>query len=263
MSASILDQIIARKRQEVAERRRMRPEKVLQTQLEAAPPIRDFLERLAEPGPIKLIAEIKKASPSRGVIRAHFHPAQLALCYQSHGAAAISVLTDETFFQGSLTHLEEVRRACQLPLLRKDFVIDRYQLLEARLAGADAVLLIAECLDDCQLRSLLQDAVALNLTPLVEFHEAENLQRVLDAGAQLVGINNRNLRTFEVTIEHTLRLRDRIPDHVIVVSESGIQSPEDVQRLASAGVHALLIGEQLMKAPDPGQAILHLLGKTH
>ncbi|GIW95362.1 MAG: indole-3-glycerol phosphate synthase [Pirellulaceae bacterium] len=259
MATSILDTIVARKRREIAERRAACPESVLEAKLQSAPQTRPFEERLAMPGPIKLIAEIKKASPSQGLIRADFQPQTIARCYELHGATAISVLTDEPFFQGRLEYLAEVRQVCRLPLLRKDFILDRYQLLEARLFGADAVLLIAECLDDCQLRSLLAEAEALGLDTLVEIYEAENLQRVLDAGATLVGINNRNLHTFEVRLEHVLELRDRIPEGITIVAESGIRSMADVRRLVEAGIHAMLVGEHFMRAPDIGRAVDELL----
>ncbi len=259
MTSSILNTIVARKRQEIAQRRQILPEATLEAQLADAPPPRPFAAALAAPGPIKLIAEIKKASPSRGMIRADYQPASIALCYEQHGATAISVLTDEPFFHGSLQDLVIARQACQLPVLRKDFILDRYQLLEARLAGADAVLLIAECLDDCHLRLLLAEAERLQLDVLVELYEKSNLARVLDAGATLVGINNRNLHTFQVNLEHSLELRKRIPSGIIVVSESGINSPDDVRRLAEADIHAVLVGEHLMAANDIGRAVDKLL----
>jgi indole-3-glycerol phosphate synthase len=172
------------------------------------------------------------------------------------------VLTDESYFQGSLSILEEVRRQVSIPVLRKDFILDTYQLLEARAVGADAVLLIAECLDDCNLRALHNEAVKLGLSPLVELYDAENLQRVFDAGATLIGINNRDLRTFETDLEHTLRLRDRVPDECVLVSESGIRDRADVERLQAAGVDAILVGETLMASPNIGAAVDELLGRT-
>ena len=174
--------------------------------------MRSFLDALAAPGGIKLIAEVKKASPSKGVIRADFDPLSIAKTYQQHGATCISVLTDEPYFQGSLEYLRQIREVVERPLLRKDFILDRYQLLEARVHGADAVLLIAECLDDCLLRRLHQETLELGMTPLVEFYEPQNLSRVLDAGATLIGVNNRDLRTFEVDLNHTLQMREQIPD---------------------------------------------------
>jgi indole-3-glycerol phosphate synthase len=204
---------------------------------------------------------VKKASPSKGLIRADFDPVEIALTYQRHGAACLSVLTDETYFQGHLDSLRQVRAAVDLPVLRKDFILDRYQLLEARAAGADAVLLIAECLDDCQLRSLHDEALELGLAPLVELYEPDNLQRVFDAGATLIGINNRDLRTFETDLSHTLRLRPRVPDECVLISESGIRTRSDVERLEAAGVDAILVGETLMASPDIGAAVDRLLGR--
>jgi indole-3-glycerol phosphate synthase len=212
------------------------------------------------PHAIRLIAEVKKASPSKGVIRSDFQPVQIAQTYQRHGASCISVLTDEPFFQGGLEDLRRVRSAVEIPVLRKDFILDRYQLLEARAAGADAVLLIAECLDDCRLRALHNQAIELGMTPLVELYDAANLPRVLEAGATLVGINNRDLRTFEVDLNRTLRLREQIPPECVVVGESGIRSRADVLRLESAGVDAMLVGETLMSRPDIGAAVDELLG---
>ncbi len=257
--ATILDKIVAKKRAEITRAKEQVPEARLRDQLGSAPPIRSFFDALANSESIQLIAEVKKASPSRGVIRADFHPVEIAQAYETHGAACISVLTDESFFQGSLGYLREIRGAVELPLLRKDFILDTYQLLEARVAGADAILLIAECLDDCHLRKLHNEAVELGMTPLVEFYEPDNLSRVLDAGASLVGINNRNLHTFETDLEHTIRLRQRIPDECLVVGESGIHHPDDVRRLALAGVNAILVGEHLMASPDIGQAVEFLL----
>ena len=204
---------------------------------------------------------MKKASPSRGVIRADFNPVDVACTYQQHGASCLSVLTDEPYFQGSLEYLRQIRTTAQVPLLRKDFIVDTYQLYEARAAGADAVLLIAECLDDGQLCQLHQQAWQLQMAPLVEFYEPENLVRVLDAGATLIGINNRDLRTFQTDLEHTLRLCPRIPDGCIVVAESGIHGYEDVRRLSQAGVDAILVGEYLMASPDIGAAVDSLLGR--
>lgn len=258
---SVLDKIVATKRAELAAAKQARPEAMLRQQAAAAPAVRDFFSPLAAPGPIRLIAEIKKASPSRGVIRADFEPVEIGRTYQRHGATCLSVLTDQTYFQGSLDDLFGVRAAVSLPVLRKDFILDVYQLYEARAAGADAVLLIAECLEDCDLRKLHNEAVALGMTPLVELYEPENLSRVFDAGATLIGINNRNLRTFETDLEHTLRLRERIPDECVLVSESGIRTRADVERLAAAGVDAILVGETLMASPDIGRAVDTLLGR--
>ncbi len=258
--AAILEKIVAAKRQEVARAKANCPEPELRRRLTDAPPLRDFLATLSTPGPIRLIAEVKKASPSKGVIRADFHPAQIAQTYQQHGAACLSVLTDGPYFQGSLEDLCQVRAAVDLPVLRKDFVIDPYQVVEARAAGADAVLLIAECLDDDALGLLYASILSLGMTPLVELYDEENLPRVLDLGARLVGINNRNLRTFEVDLDHTLRMKERIPADRLVVGESGIRTRADVERLEAAGVHAILVGETFMASRDIGAAVDRLLG---
>lgn len=256
----LLDRILASKRKELDLAKAERPVAELERAAAAAPPPRDFFAALDAPGGVQLIAEVKKASPSRGVLRADFDPVEIAQTYERHGAACLSVLTDEPHFQGSLEHLAEVRKAVKLPLLRKDFILETYQLLEARAAGADAVLLIAECLDDCRLRKLHNEALDLGLTPLVELYEPENLARVLDAGATLVGVNNRNLRTFETDLGHTIRLADRVPAHCLLVAESGIRTLEDVRRLAAAGVRAMLVGESLVSRPDIGRAVDELLG---
>ena len=256
---TILDEIVATKREEIAAAKAARPAAELQAQLSQAPPVRDFCAALETSTAVALIAEIKKASPSAGVIREDFDPVAIACTYAAHGAACISVLTDESYFQGSIEFLSAVRAAVEVPLLRKDFILDPYQLLEARLAGADAVLLIAECLDDCHLRSLHNEAIELGMTPLVELYDAENIPRVVDAGATLIGINNRNLRTFETDLDHTIELRQQLPDNCLVVSESGIGSHADVQRLAAAGVGAILVGESLMRQPDIGAAVDCLL----
>jgi indole-3-glycerol phosphate synthase len=257
---TILDKIIASKRREIEACKAQRSATELERALADAPPVRDFFAALAGPGSIKLIAEVKKASPSKGLIRADFDPVEAAAAYERHGASCISVLTDTPFFQGSLEDLCAVRSRVGLPVLRKDFLLDSYQLLEARAAGADAVLLIAECLDDCTLRSLHNRALELGLTPLVELYEPANLSRVLEAGATLIGINNRDLRSFKVDLDHTLRLRERIPPECLVVGESGIRTREDVLRLEAAGVNAILVGETLMASPDIGAAVDRLLG---
>jgi indole-3-glycerol phosphate synthase len=258
---TILDTIVARKRDEVAAAKALRPEVELRSALRDAPPIRDFFDALAADGPIKLIAEVKKASPSKGIIRADFDPVAIARTYAAGGAACISVLTDEPFFQGKLEYLSAIRAAVDVPLLRKDFILDPYQLLEARVAGADAVLLIAECLDDCRLRQLHNAALELGLTPLVEFYEPANLARVLEAGAALIGVNNRDLRTFQVDLRHTIRMRAQIPRECLVVGESGIHSRDDAVLLEQAGVDAMLVGEHLMAQPDIAAALGQLLGR--
>ena len=259
MAETILEKIVATKRLEIEQAKQERPESLLRKQLEQAPTPRDFFQALAAPGPIRLIAEVKKASPSAGLIRADFDPIEIARTYASSGASCISVLTDEPYFQGSLDYLRAVRAAVEIPVLRKDFIIDSYQLLEARAAGADAVLLIAECLDDCSLRKLHNETVELGMAPLVELYDPANLPRVLEAGATLIGVNNRNLHTFEVDLQHTLRLRREIPAECVLVGESGIKTRADVELLEQAGVDAILVGESLMRQSDIGAAVQQLL----
>jgi indole-3-glycerol phosphate synthase len=268
---TVLDKIVAVKRQEVARARAERPLGELRAALADAPPVRDYLAPLSRKrpdpsqadggGPIKLIAEVKKASPSAGLIRADFDAVEIAQVYAACGASCLSVLTDEPHFQGSLAYLKAVRAAVNLPVLRKDFLIDEHQVVEARVAGADAVLLIAECLDDCNLRKLHNKIVELGMTPLVELYDPENLPRVLEAGATLIGVNNRDLRTFKVDLEHTLRLRPEIPASCVMVSESGVKTRGDVERLQAAGVDAILVGETLMREADIGGAVDRLLGR--
>ncbi len=261
MAKTILEKIVAAKRLEIERAKQRLPEHELREQLSAAPAPRAFFQSLARPGPIRLIAEVKKASPSAGLIRADFDPVDIAKTYEQHGATCISVLTDEQFFQGSLDYLREVRAAVELPVLRKDFIVDSYQLVEARAAGADAVLLIAECLDDCLLRKLHSEAIELGMAPLVELYDPANLPRVLEAGATLIGVNNRNLHTFEVDLQHTLRLRESIPDDCVLVGESGIKTRADAEMLEQAGVDAMLVGESLMREADIGQAVDQLLDR--
>ena len=255
---TILDRIIAAKRQEIREVRTSPAD--LERRAASAPPPRDFRAALERGPDVQVIAEVKKASPSAGVMKADFDPAAVARLYQEHGAACVSVLTDGPFFQGSLADLEAVRAAVALPILRKDFILDRIQLLEARAAGADAVLLIAEVLDDATLSRLLREARELGLQTLVELYDHENLPRVLDAGARLVGVNNRDLRTFVTRLEHTLDLAEKMPADVCLVSESGIRTRADVERLRAAGVRAVLVGETLMRAADPGTKLRELRG---
>jgi indole-3-glycerol phosphate synthase len=260
LETNILDQIVAAKRQEIIAARQRMPIEELRAQAASAPPVRDFRAALTGPGPIQLIAEVKKASPSANVIRVDFDPVFVARVYQEYGAACLSVLTDAPYFQGHLAHLARVRASVAIPVLRKDFLVDDYQVVEARLAGADAILLIAEILDDRMLAHLLEQTKALGMAALVEFHDAANLPRVLASGADLVGINNRDLKCFSTDIEHTLRLRDQIPPEVLLVSESGIRTRAHVERLQNAGVSAILVGESLMRAPDIGLAVERLLG---
>jgi indole-3-glycerol phosphate synthase len=258
--STILDQIVASKRTEIAAARARVSEKELEQRLKDAPVVRDFRGALCSAPEVQVIAEVKKASPSVGVLRADFDPVAIAQIYQSHGAACLSVLTDAPFFQGRLEYLTAIREQVAIPLLRKDFVLERYQLLEARVAGADAVLLIAEILPDRKLAELLGQTRELGLQALVEFYDAENLARVVASGARLIGVNNRNLRDFVTRLEHTLDLAAQMPSGICLVSESGIRSRHDVLRLQAAGVRAVLVGETLMRAPDIGAELDKLRG---
>lgn len=257
---SILDDIVAAKWTAIAAAKAARPARDFEARLGQAPSAPPFAAALKVPGEVRVIAEVKRASPSAGVLRGDFDPAAIARAYESAGAAAVSVLTDEPFFQGHLDHLCEVRSAVTLPLLRKEFVLDRYQLLEARLAGASAVLLIAEILPGERLAELHQGALDLGLEVLVELHDAPELTRVVDAGARVIGVNNRDLRTFQTRLDHTIELMPRIPAGLVVVSESGIRTPADVARLREAGVDAILVGETFLRAADPGRALRELMG---
>jgi indole-3-glycerol phosphate synthase len=258
---TVLDSIVAQKREEIASAKRRRSEVELERTLSNAPPVRDFLAALRNAPDIGLIAEIKKASPSAGLIREEFDPVEIGKIYEAHGASCVSVLTDEQFFQGHLDYLAAVREAIACPVLRKDFVLDRHQVLEARVAGADAVLLIAECLTDEELRLLYNEIRALGMTPLVELYEPANLIRVLALDPPLLGVNNRNLKTFTTDLKHTLHLATKLPAGVLLVSESGIRTREDVLRLKAAGCGAILVGETLMRAPDIGTMVDELLGR--
>ena len=261
--SDILDKIIAVKRDELSLARRKRGLLSLRRDAESLGGQRDFVGSLrskTSAGGAGVIAEIKKASPSKGVLREHFVPAAIAESYAEHGAACLSVLTDVQFFQGSAAYLEQARAACKLPVLRKDFMVDAYQLFEARAMGADAILLIAACLDDAQMADLEAQAHALGMAVLVEVHDAAELARALRLKTPLVGINNRNLRTFEVTLSTTLDLLPTVPADRLLVTESGILVRADVQRLRDANVHAFLVGEAFMRAPDPGAALAVLFG---
>ena len=261
---SVLEQILRDKADEVAEHRRRCPLTELQRMVHDLPPARDFLAALCgrDAGgarPPRVIAEVKKASPSQGVIRPDFDPVAIARTYAAHGAAALSVLTDGKHFQGEIGFLGQIRRAVALPLLRKDFTIDAYQVYESRAAHADALLLIAAALEPALLEDLLGLAQELGMAALLEVHTTEELERILPLHPRLVGINNRDLRTFQTDIDTTLRLLPAIPSDVVVVSESGIRSAADVRRLRNRGVHAFLIGESLMRAPDPGLRLREFL----
>jgi indole-3-glycerol phosphate synthase len=259
---TILNQIVAAKRREVETSRARTAARDLERRLADAPPARDFRAALDRPGEVCIIAEIKKASPSAGLLRADFDPVAIARTYAAHGAAAISVLTDGPFFQGSLADLTAARHAVPTPVLRKDFILDDYQLLEARAAGADAVLLIAEVLEGDALPRLLRQTEALGMQALVELYDRANLARVLDSGARLVGVNNRDLRTFVTRLEHTLELAAQVPADVCLVSESGIRNRQDVSRLGAAGVKAVLVGETIMRAADIGATLDELTGRA-
>ncbi len=259
----ILHAILARKAEEVAERRAQLSASELQQRIEKLPPPRPFRERLEQAiaqGRPAVIAEIKRASPSQGLLRDPFQPAEIARSYAAAGAAALSVLTDRDFFQGHEDYLKEARAACALPALRKDFIIDRYQVYEARLIGADCILLIVAALADATLRELAQLAAELGLDALVEVHDAAELERALRIDAPLIGVNNRNLRTFETRLETTLNLLAQLPQGRTVVTESGIHTPNDVALMRQHGVHAFLVGEAFMRAPDPGAKLAELFG---
>ena len=261
--SDILSRIVAVKHEEIAQARARRDLASLRREAESVGGQRDFLAGLRHrlhAGGAAVIAEIKKASPSKGVLREDFVPAEIAADYQRGGAAALSVLTDERFFQGSAAYLQAARAACALPVLRKDFIVDAYQVYEARAMGADAILLIAACLDDAQMVDLEAQAAALRMAVLVEVHDAEELERALKLATPLLGINNRNLRTFEVRLQTTLDLLPRVPADRLVVTESGILAAGDVQRMRTAGVHAFLVGEAFMRAERPGQALADLFG---
>jgi indole-3-glycerol phosphate synthase len=260
--STVLDRIVAYKRREIAEARARVPEAELERRVAALPPVRDFRAALERGPGVQVIAEVKKASPSAGLIRADFDPVAIARTYERHGAACVSVLTDEPSFQGHLRYLAMIRVAVAVPLLRKDFILDRYQLLEARIAGADAALLIAECLDGQALPRLVREARELGLQALVELYDRDNLPRVLDSDARLVGVNNRDLRTFVTRLDHTLELAGEVPPDVCLVSESGIRGRADVERLQAAGVRAVLVGETLMRAADIGAKLGELLGRS-
>jgi len=246
---SILERIVAAKRAEVAAAKKKITD--IKARAAAAPPVRDFLAALRAKQPA-VIAEIKRASPSRGVLRADYDPAAIAKSYENAGAACMSVLTDMEFFQGAPEHLTQARSACGLPALRKDFLIDPYQVYEARALGADCVLLIVACLDDAQMRELESLAHKVGMAVLVEVHDAAELARALKLKTPLIGINNRNLRSFETRLETTIELLPRIPPGRLVITESGILSKADVERMRRHGVHSFLVGEAFMRAPDPG-----------
>ena len=259
--SDILDRILATKRAEVQQAAAVRPLAAIRRAAEERGDLRDFSGAirhklaLGQPG---VIAEVKKASPSKGVLRADFDPAVIAASYAANGAACLSVLTDREYFQGAPEYLAQARAASGLPVLRKDFMVDAYQVYEARALGADAILLIVAALDDARLRDLEALATSLGMATLVEVHDRAELERALRLTTPLLGINNRNLRTFETTLETTLALLPAVPDDRIVVTESGILAPPDVARMRNAGVNAFLVGEAFMRAADPGAELARL-----
>lgn len=258
-SRNILARIVERRREAIAHRKRVLPDVALKLAVEKkAPPVRDFPAALVRAG-FNVIAELKKASPSRGLLRADYQPGALAPTLEAAGAAALSVLTEEEFFQGSLGDLKEVSKATKIPILRKDFIVDPWQVWETRAAGADAFLLIAAILDDAALRELLDLGGTLKMEALVEVHSLEELKRALAVDARIIGVNNRDLKTFNVRLETSLELAAAIPEECIAVSESGIRAPADLERLRAAGFDAFLIGEHLMTMPEPALGLRELL----
>lgn len=257
-SGTILDRVVEARRAAIAHRQKVVPETVLRIGVKQAKPVRDFSEALARDS-LNVIAELKKASPSRGVLRAEFDPVSLAREFEGAGAAALSVLTEEEFFQGELKNLRDARAAVNLPVLRKDFIVDPWQVWESRATNADSFLLIVAILSDAQLGDLLALGRQLGMEPLVEIHTREELRRALGAGARIVGVNNRDLRTLEVRVETSLELIGEIPDDCIAVSESGLRTHADLKRLHAAGFDAFLIGESLMSKPDSAAALRALL----
>ena len=258
--SDVLSEICETKRKEISASKLQVSEDELKSRLSDVEPARDFLAALqASPG-IGLIAEVKKASPSAGLIREDFDPVQIAQTYESAGAACISCLTDEPYFKGKLEYLTAIRKNVSIPVMRKDFILDRYQVLEARAAGADCVLLIAECLDDCTMRDLYFYASELGMECLVEVYDPENLDRVLKLEAPLIGINNRNLKTFVTDIKHSTDLAARVPESAFLVSESGIRQRSDVEHLLNFGVRGILVGETLMRQDDIAAKVHELIG---
>ena len=260
-TGTVLDRILLRKQEEVAERLKSKSLTQVQQEARAQTPARGFIHALQhklEQSLPAVIAEVKKASPSKGVIREHFVPAEIAISYERGGAACLSVLTDHDFFQGHEDYLQQARAACSLPVLRKDFTIDPYQVWEARAIGADCILLIVAALEDDTLAELYATANEAGLDTLVEVHTGEELDRALKLGAPLIGINNRDLHTFELSLENTFRLLDRVPDDRLLVTESGILAPADVEAMRARHVNAFLVGEAFMRADDPGVELQRL-----
>jgi len=263
--SNTLDKIVAVKREEIAAAKKKSPLEAVRFDAESRVLTRDFVGALRakiDAGAAAVIAEVKKASPSKGVLRADFIPADIAQSYAEGdgqvSAACLSVLTDRQFFQGGVDYLKQARASCELPVLRKDFIVDPYQVYESRAMGADAILLIAACLDDAQMRDYEAIAAGLGMAVLVEAHDGAELERALKLRTPLIGINNRNLRTFEVSVQTTLDLRAKVPADRLLVTESGIATRDEVARLRAAGVHAFLVGETFMRADEPGEALAEL-----
>ena len=259
--SDILNRILARKAEEIEQRSRIRPLDELRARALQQPPTRGFIEAIRRKhaaGEAAVIAEVKKASPSKGLIRKDFEPAQIARSYEAGGAACLSVLTDVDFFQGSNLYLGEARTACSLPVLRKDFTIDPYQVYEARAIGADCILLIVAALEDGPMVEMANLAMELGMDVLVEVHDIDELERALQTDCELIGVNNRNLRSFEVSLDTTLALKDAVPRDRTLVTESGIASRADVAKMREAGIETFLIGESFMREPDPGVALRRL-----
>jgi indole-3-glycerol phosphate synthase len=257
---TILDKIIARKRDELVERRKKRSLHNLEQLVQIAAPVRGFAKSLSGRRPA-VIAEIKKASPSKGIIRADFNPSQIAAQYEKAGAACLSVLTDIDFFQGNDLYIKEAQAVTKLPVLRKDFMIDPYQIIESRALGADCILLIVACLSDAQMNELYYVATKLKMDVLVEVHDRAELDRALELPTPLIGVNNRNLKNFQVSLNTTLSLSKYIPSDRLLVTESGINTPNDVALMQSQGIHTFLVGESMMRATHPGEAFTTLFGK--
>jgi indole-3-glycerol phosphate synthase len=258
-TGTVLDRILESRRAEVEHRKKVLPETALKYGVKAASPVRDFSAALSRNG-LNVLAELKPASPSQGVLREPFDPPGLAAALESAGAVALSVLTESEFFRGSLKNLRDARKSVNLPILRKDFIFDPWQVWEARANDADSFLLMAAVLRDAQLRDLIALGRELGMEPLVEVHTAKELDRALAVGSRIIGVNNRDLRTLDVRVETSFELIERIPDDCIAVSESGLRSHDDLQKLREAGFDAFLIGEHLMLAPDPAAALVQLLG---
>jgi indole-3-glycerol phosphate synthase len=259
--SDVLAKICATTRETVAAAKSRTPISELESQAADAPAVRDFVSALKNAPDIGLIAEVKKASPSAGIIRADFDPVTIAQTYANAGASCISCLTDEPYFQGKLEYLAAIRQVVDIPIMRKDFILDRYQVVEARAAGADCILLIAECLNDCEMRDLYFYASELGMECLIELYDPDNLDRVLKLDAPLVGINNRNLKTFETDLNHTIELGKQVPSSTVLVAESGIRTRADVEYLKAGGARAILVGETLMRQNDISAKVREMIGK--